>query len=230
MAKGRGIYEVISSTEPDLVVKIGEDSDYFKAIFKEHTEKMDRAYQRALTSFDSEKDRAITFSSLIVNDFNKQWITRIGSWKPEMQKGLVLLGQVGTGKSTLCKATINKLAGKDFRCLFVSIAKMFDAIKAAMDKDNWSVEDEIAIYLRPELLILDDLGAEKATEWSIEKLVSLLDERGRTDKITWFTTNLTHDSIKKIYGERFTDRLAEYCQFFFMNGPSFRRTNYTEVI
>lgn len=146
-----------------------------------------------------------------------------------MKRGGFLFGPVGTGKSTLCKALINKWAKKDYKCLFISITEAMDKLKDAIDENtNTTVQLEMDKLTSPDLLVFDDLGAEKTSEWTQEKIFTLVEKRARQGKHTWFTSNLSPDLVEKIYKDRIYDRIIEFSQFIRVEGPSFRQEKYSE--
>ena len=88
--------------------------------------------RRSYTSL-LESDWRVNFEGLKVIDQNRKSFERLRKWSPEMKKGVVLYGPVGTGKSTACKAMINQFASPNYRCLFINIADAMQALKDTID-------------------------------------------------------------------------------------------------
>jgi len=116
---------------------------------------------------------------------------------------LVLLGPVGCGKTHLAAAIANACFDRlDMVVLFVTVADLLDHLRATFEPSSVITYDEQFHRMRDaELLVLDDLGAQYATDWAREKLFQLmnyrynlagsLDERtGRSRAITVVTSNL----------------------------------------
>lgn len=92
---------------------------------------------------------------------------------------------------------------------FITVPNLLMAIRDSF-KDG-AVETEKAIVDRFTVypfLILDDLGADRATEWAIETLYLIIDGRDANLKPTFITTNLSIPEIEKLYGARIASRIA----------------------
>jgi DNA replication protein DnaC len=173
---------------------------------------------------------SITFDSLERVPQNIATLARLDKWTPEMKNGVVLWGSVGTGKSTVCKAVINKFASKTYTCKFVSVTDALKAIRGSIGKTDTSIELECAKLINPNLLVFDDLGVDNASDWAKEQIFSIFEARSRAKKHTWFTTNLDPDKIEEIYGSRIHERMLEHCTFVAMSGDSFRKMKYKAEI
>ena len=75
---------------------------------------------------------------------------------------------------------------------------------------------------RKKCLILDDMGAEKTSEWSIQTLYSIIDRRYRDEKQTLITSNLTLDEIAEKVGDRIASRIAGMCKVVEIKGKDRR--------
>ncbi len=177
-----------------------------------------------------EKDWPVTFESLKIIPQNAEQVRRIQNWNPELSKGVVLYGSVGTGKSTLCKAVVNRFASQSYRCLFISVADAMQRLKDTMDRKDTTLGAEQEKLITPNLLLLDDLGAEKASEWAVEKIFLIFEKRAALKKHTFFTTNLTPDQIGDVYKERIRDRMVEHCSWVHFQGDSFRKLTFKNEI
>lgn len=200
-----------------------------KAQEDEFHEGLRKNARRGYTSLP-EKDWQVTFESLEVIPQNAEQIARLKKWNPTMTKGVVLYGSVGTGKSTCCKAIINAFASKEYRCLFISVADAMQRLKDAIDKEGTTVGHETDKLIEPQLLLLDDLGAEKSTEWATERIFVIFEKRAAQSKHTIFTTNLTPKELSGIYKERIADRMREFCSWVEFPGESFRKKNFKNEI
>jgi DNA replication protein DnaC len=104
------------------------------------------------------------------------------------------------------------------------------ALKDAIDDPNSSVGMEEARLIAPSLLVFDDLGSEKSTEWAREKIFTIFEARARQGKHTFFTTNLDPKDIRSVYKERIHDRMIEFCSWVQFPGKSFRKRNFKAEI
>jgi len=139
-------------------------------------------------------------------------------WKPG-HKGLLLSGNSGTGKTHLIKAIIARYCSQRYKMLFMTFSSILDDLKSSFE----DFEHVFAKYKTIDFLCIDDLGAEKHSDWSEEKLVQLLDYRIRNDKTLFISSNLKYPDLQKRYHPRTVDRLLEICILFEINAPSYRK-------
>lgn len=121
---------------------------------------------------------------------------------------LTLSGRNGSEKTHLLE-TVGRMsleAGYLVRYEYVPV--LLDNLRAAYEDDaEVKFAGRWAMYGRAELLLLDDLGAEKGSEWATEKLTALVAERYRTGGMLAVATNLTFDQAAESLGYRLADRL-----------------------
>ena len=134
---------------------------------------------------------------------------------------LVLSGGAGSGKTHLAVAVLRELVrlckvldgpaawcGNDRKGCFVSAPELLAKIRATYSDPNGDEEGLIDKYASVKYLVLDDLGAEKSTEWSISTLYLIIDRRYREMLPTIVTTNLTVDEIGQGLSRRIASRLS----------------------
>ncbi len=192
---------------------------------KEMDVSLTQLQERARDGFTSlsREDQKYTFEALTIIDQNRQIIGDMVRWDPtKTNKGALFFGAVGTGKSHLCKCAINRWASERYRCKFTDIPSVLQKLKDAIDSKDTTVQFQVDKFITYDLLVLDDLGTEKSTEWAYEKLFSIFDTRMRLGKHTFFTTNLTLKEMQTQYGPRIVDRIRSNCRVFPMMGKSFR--------
>lgn len=152
---------------------------------------------------------------------------RCEAWADEPRGWLFLHGAFGAGKSHLAAAIANEQqrAGKIVR--FVTVNKLLDILKAAIDthKSEALIDDLIA----SDLLILDELAsahlAECASDWRFGRIERLVNER--LNRPTIITSNLAPDDLAQVgdlRAERLADRIAGVSQIVWMPLASYRRT------
>lgn len=143
--------------------------------------------------------------------------------------GLLITGGVGNGKSYLSFAIANGLLKKGVPVVCISINGLLERIKETYS--IWGKEGEweiIKLLGNADLLVIDDLGTEQNTEWSISKIYTIIDSRYRNKLPTVVTTNYPVDILKDRYGERTVDRLIEMCTTIESKGNSIRKINALE--
>lgn len=117
--------------------------------------------------------------------------------------GLLILGQAGLGKSFLLNCVAVRVLERGFSVLSLPAYDYMQAVLAAL-RDRQPMPD----FHAPDLLILDDLGAEPMlNNITRENLTNLLDARQRQGLVTAFSSNFTREQIINEYGERFAFRL-----------------------
>lgn len=126
--------------------------------------------------------------------------------------GLLLHGNPGNGKTYAAVAIANELLNRSVPVVCVSINALLDRIKESYSKWGQEGEDTILRNLaNADLVIIDDLGTEQRTEWSVSRVYSIIDSRYRNNLPLIITTNFTLADLKKRYGDRTHDRILEMC-------------------
>ena len=138
-------------------------------------------------------------------------------------KGLILTGGAGSGKSHLAAAVLNVLLGRGVECRFVSVPVLMAQIRRRFEGKGDDEGDPIEPLLTAEVLVLDDAGAEKSSEWTQERIYEVVDTRYRRLRSTILTTNLPPAELEKAIGSRSMDRLLQTCKLVKLNAASYRR-------
>lgn len=137
-------------------------------------------------------------------------------------RGLLLSGTVGTGKTYFAACIANRLIDKGYRVLMTNFARLTNQIQGTFEGKQALIDD----LNRYPLLILDDLGAERKSEYMQEMVFNIIDSRYRSGLPFIITTNLSLEEIKKpqdLTCSRIYDRILERCFPIEMNGGSKRR-------
>ncbi len=122
-------------------------------------------------------------------------------------KNLLLIGPTGLGKTHLSTAVALFAAGRGFDVVYESAPDVFRAFEA----EQFRGEGTTGRYFSADLLILDDLGAEMQTAFTVATLYHLINTRALEGRATLISTNFTAEELKKKYASRITSRLfGEY--------------------
>lgn len=109
-------------------------------------------------------------------------------------KGLYLHGTFGCGKTYLISAAFNELAKKRITTEIVYLPELLRDLKSDFD----SFADRIDYLENVDLLLIDDIGAEKVTEWSRDEILgTILQHRMNNYKTTFFTSNLSIEELEQ---------------------------------
>jgi len=123
---------------------------------------------------------------------------------------LMLCGGRGTGKTHLLEALGRSYLEQGFGVRYELVPALLTRIRAGYN--NVSAEAGEFMMQRchvAHLLILDDLGAEKSSEWVREKLFELLDERYSHNRLLLVATNCSYDEMNESLGERIASRMFD---------------------
>lgn len=136
-------------------------------------------------------------------------------------KGLLLYGNVGTGKTYAACEIANALIDKGISALVTNFARIINTLQGTFEKQEYI--DSLNDF---ELLVIDDLGIERDTPFAKEQVYNIIDSRYRAGLPMIITTNLSIEKIKKpedIECGRIYDRIIERCFPIEISGVSRRR-------
>ena len=143
--------------------------------------------------------------------------------------GLLLWGGVGTGKSFFAGCIANALMAQEVPVRMTNFAHILNELNNNFSGRN-EVVDRLCCY---PLLIIDDFGMERGTEYALEQIYNIIDSRYRSRKPLIVTTNLTLDDIRHPQDTahaRIYDRLLEMCVPVSCIGVSFRKETTQEKL
>ena len=136
--------------------------------------------------------------------------------------GYLLWGGVGTGKSYFAGCIANALMEQEIPVRMTNFALILNDLTASFEGRN----EYIARLCRAPLLILDDFGMERGTEYGLEQVYNVIDSRYRSRRPLIVTTNLSLQDLQHPQDTahaRIYDRLLEMCAPIRFSGENFRR-------
>jgi len=136
----------------------------------------------------------------------------------QTDKGLLICGPVGTGKTHLAVAILSAAFKRDISAALVYVPDLLAELRQEIGKER-ILSDKVRSR---RFLVLDDLGAEKPSEWTEQELTRLINHRYEHMLPTVVTTNLSQQSLADKLGARGADRLKEMCKPVIIRGSSRR--------
>lgn len=130
----------------------------------------------------------------------------------EQPRGLLLLGQVGSGKTHLAAAAANRLLQKGRSVLFIVVPDLLDELKSGFGGDETTGQDLLRRAKRVEVLVLDDLGTHNMSDWTRGVLFAILNFRLNEGLTTIATSNFDETALKEALGLRSFSRLVALCE------------------
>jgi DNA replication protein DnaC len=124
------------------------------------------------------------------------------------------VGNTGLGKTYLSTAIAKALLEQGKSVIYISAPELARRLEAGRFKDE---EGALSQFFEADMLIIDDLGTESRTPYTVGTLTDLIDQRIRMNKPMLFSTNLNLEGIQKAYDERIVSRLVghfTYCYFY----------------
>ncbi len=150
---------------------------------------------------------------------------------PAVDRGLVFMGTVGVGKTHLSVAILRGLIEKGVACLFYEFGSLLKEIQNSYNPVSQTSELKVlAPVFEAEVLVLDELGASKPTDWVRDTMMQIINTRYNDRKLTIFTTNYLDgrrsekdETLEDRIGVRLRSRLFEMCKTVQIEGDDYRK-------
>jgi len=155
---------------------------------------------------------------------------RLAREYPAVERGLLFMGTVGVGKTHLSVAILQELIGKGVGCLFYDFGSLLKEIQDSYSKVSQTSElGLLSPVFNTEVLVLDELGASKPTDWVRDTMMHVIGKRYNDQKLTIFTTNYldqrraSEETLEDRIGVRLRSRLYEMCKTVVIEGEDWRK-------
>lgn len=178
----------------------------------------------------------------IVNETDAKYLDKFQKYSQRFNKalseniGILMCGLPGTGKTYYANCIANAVQEKGYTVLSFNLSGYLRKIKDDYGKQKDSVSEEEKLLLavkEADLLIIDDLGSEKLSEWGMEKIYNLLDERYKVSKPLIITTNLSKTGLEEHLminnSNKLLDRIMGVTKPFTFNWESRRKVKESDI-
>jgi len=127
---------------------------------------------------------------------------------PEVDTMPVLIGTPGTGKTHIVSRLLHKLVVEHgVRVMYTTLGMLLDHARLEMDDPSGNAQKVFDRAAKVDLLALDDIGAERPTDWALDRLARLIDDRSRNDLPVVAASNIPVVEWADHLGERTASRL-----------------------
>jgi len=184
-------------------------------------------------------DRSLSQAKLIAQAFAQ-------NYPAGGETGLLLMGPCGVGKTHLAVAALRELMVRGHQARFYDYRELLKELQASYDPDHPVSEmGVLEPVLKAEILLLDDLGASKPSQWALDTIGHILNKRYNENRVTLLTTNYLdraendpaisptargqkitashEDTLVDRLGQRVRSRLYEMCRTVEIFAPDYRR-------
>ncbi len=205
---------------------------------RKEQEVVDQLFRYSLVD---DRFRASTFENYVVNEENRKAYTIARNYVAKYEemykrnKGLILWGTPGTGKTFLASCIANELLRKRIPILVTSILKLTSPT-GPFSREMDEQQTFVSKMNQARILFIDDLGTERTTDYKMEQVFEVIDSRYGAKKPMIITTNLHLRSLKEetdMRKRRIYERILEVCFPVHCVGTSWRtqlaRSDYDEI-
>lgn len=152
-------------------------------------------------------------------------LSRVKEWIEGPKPILTISSSPGKGKTYFCAAIYAELINKVRTLRAFDEGALLSKIRASISESSGDYRESLHYFLDDEIVIIDDVGSGKVTDWRIEILFEIVNLFYKTHRKILLTTNLMPSQFKEIYGERSFSRLAsnENIWISFEDMPDYRQ-------
>ncbi len=178
-----------------------------------------KARSAGINSVIPARYRGVSFDRPPVTEIDSVIVNAIRDFIDDLDRnleaglGIWLMGDTGTGKTSLAMLVSKEVLARGRTAAIYSLPKLLGRIRSTYDADpgDESYADFFERLCEVDILHLEDLGTEKRTEWVLEQLYALINERYERQKSVMVTTNFDQTELEEQLGDRIVSRLVEIC-------------------
>jgi DNA replication protein DnaC len=198
--------------------------------------RLKKGRSRGVASVIPPRYRGVSFDRPPVSDMSRDFqvkgvVEQVRRYVAELEdrlstgRGLWFMGNTGTGKTTLAMLVSKAALEAGYSVAIYSLPKLLAHIRRTYDSEPGG-DSYLAFFERltsVDLLHIDDLGAEKKSDWVLEQLYALINERYEEKRSIVITTNFDRDELEEQIGPRIVSRLTEMAEPLPMFGDDNRK-------
>ena len=181
-------------------------------------QRIGRARARSLSAVIPKRFRGVSFDRAPVVDMEPAIVREVRRFVDDIEenldagRGLWFMGDVGTGKTTLAMLVSKAALDAGRSVAIYSLPRLLAEIRKTFDEESERSYLEMMDRLTGvDLLHVDDLGAERTSEWVLEQLYAIVNARYEDQRAVVVTTNLQPDDLREQITPRTVSRLVEIC-------------------
>jgi DNA replication protein DnaC len=193
-------------------------------------QRVERRRARSLSAVIPRKYRGVSFDRPPVSDLPAPQVQVVKRYVRDIDenldggRGLWFYGSVGTGKTTLAMLVSRSALDAGRSVAIYSLPRLLAEIRATFEADSeGSYVDFLDRLAVVDLLHIDDVGAERTSDWVLEQLYAIVNARYEDERSVIITTNLERDQLVEQIRERTVSRLEEMCTLVPLYGEDARR-------
>ena len=193
-------------------------------------QRVERARARSLSAVIPKKYRGASFDRAPVTDMPAPQVQVVRRFVRQIDenldtgRGLWFYGSIGTGKTTLAMLVSRAALDAGRSVAIYSLPRLLAEIRATFESDSeGSYVDLLDRLAAVDLLHVDDVGAERTSDWVLEQLYAIVNARYEDERSVTITTNLERDELVEQIKERTVSRLEEMCTLVPLYGEDARR-------
>lgn len=164
-------------------------------------------------------------------DLARRYVDRFDELRGQSTNGLCFIGPVGTGKSHLAMGIAQALLDKGVPVIFRPVAELLEDLRPRIGRSDEETRrfqteagERLELLRTADMVVLDDLGAEKSTEWAIERIYLVVNARYNALLPTVITSNVPLEDLELLPNwERIVSRIWEMCFVVQLRGADYRR-------
>ncbi len=189
-------------------------------IAQNHARSLSAVIPRRYRGVSFERAPVTEIEPRVIVEETRKFVTRIDE-RLDAGDGLWFSGPTGTGKTTLAMIVAGAALKAGRSVAIYSLPRLLNEIRDTHRAERSHI-DLLDRLTTVDLLHIDDVGAERTTDWVLEELYSIVNARYEDERSIVITTNLDYDQLGEQISERTVSRLVEMCRQLPLDGPDRR--------